>query len=638
MNFVYQNNNTRAFYSQDFSCFSQLFKMIRDSLLYGNDIDLSDIDLSSFIDFNPRLTRVFVSLFQPEISHMRVNSLNDTLQDTLNKCLSKLRAAKRFSQFDVNDENKCTIMLEWYISKREVDPKKLIQSKFNSMRFEIGINGIELNNRSNKFFYTPTDAVVFSNMGLTNALNLLLRKTPIRALSNRFSERIKIFYNDTDYKTFLTTTRAVVSHKNTCLPLYRCNKIYNEFSFDELIKQFQTSVDWLVKNMQDDGRFLYYYDCTNDTTEDHEHPNRPENDRYYNDLRHCGGAISLIRAYNFSADSKYLEYAKKALDFTVSISKRHEVDNCECFYPYYNRKSKLGGVGMALIAMMQYRIYSGDKSYDKFIKGYVRHLLSRITPDGEFLGYFIHPSYHNGEPLHTLSDDERMETFSFYYPGEALLGLGLFANNFNDDSELEKLVVEKTKVAMDWIVDERPKHYSHLFTPLPSDAWLMQAIEEWADYPNFIQKNHIQFVYNDANEMMSRMYKRDDSPYIDFEGGMYYEYGDHYYPDGARCEGLIAAYYLAKKLGDNEFADKILNAAKLAARCQFQLYNSEETSFVHKVPQKTIGAIRFKATRQWVRVDSIQHVACFFIRLYWTKFPMSVEKVCNSCKETSEIT
>ena len=77
----------------------------------------------------------------------------------------------------------------------------------------------------------------------------------------------------------------------------------------------------------------------------------------------------------------------------------------------------------------------------------------------------------------------------------------------------------------------------------------MQAIEEWASDPNFRNEEYINFVFNDAKEMINRTYKRDDSPYIDFEGGMYYNYGDHYYPDGARCEGLVAAYYLAKKLG-----------------------------------------------------------------------------------------
>ena len=628
MDFIFQNDNTRAFFKQDFEPVCQLLSLLRDSLIYGKEIDTSGLNLDSYINFNPNLTRIFISLFQSGKNVLRANSLKTTLNDSLNDCVTKLKKAKRFAEFDISSPEKSRIMLEWYVSRRQVPVKKLVQSKFNSLRFEIGINGLEIcDSNGKKYFYTPTDAVVFSHMGFKNALNHLLRKTHFKQITDKISKRIELYTNDKAWKTYITTTRAVVSYNDKCAPLYRCNKLYWDFSFDILIDQFNNSIDWLVKNMQPDGRFLYYYDCCSDTTKDHEHPNRPEHDRYYNDLRHCGGIVSLIRAYNNSGDTKYLQYAKRAIDFTVSISQRHEIDGNECFYPFYNKKSKLGGVGMALIALMQYRIYSGDKYYDNYIKGYVRHLLSRLTPAGEFLGYYIHPNYNDGKPLITLNDKERMETFSFYYPGEALLGLGLFANNFKDDFDLEKTVVEKTKIAMDWIVNERPKFYSELFTPLPSDAWLMQAIEEWADYPDFIKQNHIDFVYNDASEMMKRMYKRDDSPYIDFEGGMYYNYGDHYYPDGARCEGLIAAYYLAKKLNDNDFASKILNSAKLAAKCQFQLYNSPEMIFAHKIPKKTFGAIRFKATRQWVRVDSIQHVACFFIRLYWTEFPIATKKL-----------
>ena len=128
---------------------------------------------------------------------------------------------------------------------------------------------------------------------------------------------------------------------------------------------------------------------------------------------------------------------------------------------------------------------------------------------------------------------------------------------------------------------------------------------------------------------IEKTYQKDDSPYIDFEGGMYYEYGDHYYPDGARCEGLIAAYYLAKKLKKEKLAQNILENAKKAAKCQFQLQINKYNNFAHKNPKKSANSIKFKATRQWVRVDSIQHVACFFIRLYWAenkKFEQNIVK------------
>ena len=211
----------------------------------------------------------------------------------------------RFENFDIADNSKCRIMVEWYISKRKIPIKKITQLKFNSLRFEIGINGLELVDKDGKrYIYTPTDAITYSHMGFKNALTHLLRKTPIRQMTNSISKRLDIFYRDKSYTSYITTSRAVVSYYDGCVPLYRCNKLYDDFSFDELKMQFSNSIDWLVKNMLPDGRFLYYYDCTEDSTKDHEHPARTEDNRYYNDLRHNGGIVALIRAYCFSGNKK----------------------------------------------------------------------------------------------------------------------------------------------------------------------------------------------------------------------------------------------------------------------------------------------------------------------------------------------
>jgi hypothetical protein len=180
-------------------------------------------------------------------------------------------------------------------------------------------------------------------------------------------------------------------------------------------------------------------------------------------------------------------------------------------------------------------------------------------------------------------------------------------------------VLEKSRIALDWIVEERPNVYADLFTALPSDAWLMQAIEEWAKRLEFQKDSYINFVLNDARTMVAKTYQKDDSPYIDYEGGYYYYYGDHFYPDGSRSEGLIAAYYLAKSMGDNDLASMLLEACQKTAKSQMILVNIPQNTYAHKNPSKSAGAIRFKATRQWVRVDSIQHVACFYFRLYFAE-------------------
>lgn len=619
LDFNEQNDKERAFFEQDFSAVNKVLQRVRKSLITGENLSITDLDLSDIINFDRAETLVYITLFQSGQKFIRYGSKRQDFQSTLNRDVEMLRKNKKFSDFDVSDEVKCRIMLEYVIDRHPVSPAKLNSVRFDNSRFEIGINGLELRKDGISYYYMPTDAITLSHMGLRSVLETLVRKTPIAKLSNSRSKRLEILSQSKDYEYYLFRSRAFITYKNDCIPLYRGNVRYTEFSYDVLYNQVIKSADWLLANMYDDGRFLYYYDCCDDTYKDHEHPTRPENNLYYNDLRHCGGIIALIRAYELTSDEKYIKAAKKAVDWSISISKSHDTQWGKAYYAFYNRKAKLGGTGVLLVAMMQYRSFTGDKSYDEYIKGYTRHVMSRVYKNGEILGYYIHPQFQNGQPLINMTDEERKETFSFYYPGEALLGLALFANNFLDDEDLAKEVRKIGKKALDWIVDERPHIYADLFTALPSDAWLMQAIEEWCKDKDFQKQNYINFVFTDAATMVEKTYRHDDSPYIDYEGGYYYEYGDHYFPDGARSEGLIAAYYLAKYLNMNNLAEKILNACKRVAMCQFHLFNDEINNYSHKNPERSLNSIRFKATRQWVRVDSIQHVSCFFARLYKTE-------------------
>ena len=619
LDFKEQNDKERAFFNQDFSAVNKVLQRVRKSLITGENLSITDLDLSDIINFDRAETLVYITLFQSGQKFIRYGSKRQDFQSTLNRDVEMLRKNKKFSEFDVSDEVKCRIMLEYVIDRHPVSPAKLNSVHFDNSRFEIGINGLELRKDGISYYYMPTDAITLSHMGLRSVLETLVRKTPIAKLSNSRSKRLEIFSQSKDYEYYLFRSRAFITYKNDCIPLYRGNVRYTEFSYDVLYNQVIKSADWLLANMYDDGRFLYYYDCCDDTYKDHEHPTRPENNLYYNDLRHCGGIIALIRAYELTSDEKYIKAAKKAVDWSISISKSHDTQWGKAYYAFYNRKAKLGGTGVLLVAMMQYRSFTGDKSYDEYIKGYTRHVMSRVYKNGEILGYYIHPQFQNGQPLINMTDEERKETFSFYYPGEALLGLALFANNFLDDEDLAKEVRKIGKKALDWIVDERPHIYADLFTALPSDAWLMQAIEEWCKDKDFQKQNYINFVFTDAATMVEKTYRHDDSPYIDYEGGYYYEYGDHYFPDGARSEGLIAAYYLAKYLNMNNLAEKLLNACKRVAMCQFHLFNDEINNYSHKNPERSLNSIRFKATRQWVRVDSIQHVSCFFARLYKTE-------------------
>ena len=617
MDFETINDKEREYFKQDFSCINELLNRFRKSLATQDDINIQDLNFDGVINFSPLNTIVYITLFQEGKKSIRYGGKKETLESTLRRDIEIIKKNKNFNEFEISDSTKCRILLEYVTERHRVNPKDIQITEFNETRYEPGITGIELKLKNQSWYYMPTDAVKLSHMSLKMALNSVLRQSPIGKMTDKISERIKILIQSPEYETYLIKSRAFVTFKDTVLPLYRGNTLYEKFDYDIVKNQIIKSSDWLIENMYDDGRFLYYYDCCEDNFKDHEHPTRKENNLYYNDLRHCGGIVALIRAYELTNDEKYIKAAKKAINWSLTTLKSHDTKWGKALYAHYNNKGKLGGSGLMLIALMQYRNFTKDTNYDVSIRGLAIHLISRVTNDGEFLGYYIHPQYQNGKPLTNMNKKERKETFSFYYPGEALFGLALFVNGFKDD--IIPTVKEICMKALNWIVEERPKYYADLFTELPSDAWLMQAIEEWTKNEEFQKDNLINFVFNDANTMIEKQYKRDDSPYIDYEGGYYYNYGDHYYPDGARSEGLIAAYWLSKRLGKEELAEHFLKGCKAAALSQFALFNTEEYTYAHKNPNRSKHCIRFKMTRQWVRVDTIQHVLCFFARLYKTK-------------------
>src|SRR5574344_222933 len=622
MNFYKENNKEREYYSQDFSSVYELIKRIRGALTSKFPVTIEDLDFDKIFNYNSEFSFTYITLFQEGLKPSRWGSCRETLEKTINRDIEKIKEYDTFKNFEVWDENKCRIMIESIYEQIKTPLSDIKYACFVPTRFEPGVTGIKILLDGNSHIYLPTDAWTQSQMEFKAALNTILRKTYIKNLTNKISERIAIL-KQTPHESFIIKSRAFVSYKDTILPLYR-GTVLCEYSPEGIKDIALNGTKWIAKNQKEDGRFLYYYDAKEDNFKDHEHPNAPEDNLYYNDLRHCGGVVTLIRAYQLTKDTHYLQIAKKALDFIISITKEHTVDGEQAGYVFYNNKAKLGGTGLILIALMKYRNETNDKSYDEYIKKYVRHLLSRIYKTGEMLGYFINPNVQNGAELLDMKDEERRATFSFYYPGEALLGLGLFVNYFEDDETLKQKVIEKSEIALDWLVNERPKIYSDLFTSLPSDSWLMQAIEEWTKNPKLEKKDYINFVFKDADTMVEKTYKRDDSPFIDFEGGYYYEYGDHFYPDGARSEGLVAACYLAKRLNNKEKYEKYLAGCRKTALSQMILYNSDKNNYAHLNPKKSEGSIRFKATRQWVRVDSIQHVACFFYRLYFEEKGINV--------------
>jgi hypothetical protein len=586
-----------------------LFPLLRNSIITGEQLD----DIKVSLPFNNSHSYVAISLYQDNLTPLRKVSKREDLEVTINRVIELIRDSEEFALFRVNESNICRIQLEIVTEARPTAYQKISETRFSDDRFEPGITGLMVETPEKTVVYMPTYGYSKNHLTMRQVLSYLSQQFEASPKSGDTNERIDILKQETT-GLYLLESISYLNIGDDVVPLYRGMPMDVDISDDKISAVLNQSGEWILQNRQGDGRFLYYYDGIRDSIIDHEHPTRTLENNYYNILRHSGGIIAVLNLYDLTGDSRYLAAAEDAIDYLVIQSRTHEYKNKTAYYVFYNDKSKLGGTGIALAALMRHRELTGSSKHEEHIHGYARHLLSRIDEEGEFIGYYIHPDYNKGRPILDPSEEEKEALFSFYYPGEALLGLALYERDMDLSKEQKEELQQAMLSAGDFLVFDRPVKYEYMFEDLPSDGWLMQAFEVMADSPELSKQEYIEFVFNDTQKMLSHMYSFNNSPYYDYPGGFYYRYGDHVYPDSARAEGLISAYYLAKKTENKEMVSKLERDLPLIVRSTLIQYNDAGKTYPHMYPWKSIGSYRFKLTRHWVRIDTSQHSVNFLYR------------------------
>ncbi len=542
---------------------------------------------------------VAISIYEPGRRRVRAYSTGLSLPEDLRRAATTLALSPHLKDFKMEFTKGTRIQIDFILDKPEpVSPDKLSPSATDRRRFETGVDGLLASTGRKNHFFLPGDAFVES----VNHPHQILRILDQRIRSR--GEKSK------QARFFRFRTASFISYGDRWLRLYRGMPLIPPVSKKLLERAASRGIDHVIGNQLENGRFLYYYDPATDSRRDHEHPDRdPDTNPYYNELRHAGGALLLLFDYRLSKDPRILPAVRKAIDWLIGTGVNYRLaDGSEAMYFYFNRKSKLGGAGLGLYLITEYERLSGDRTYRPAAVKLMRHLTDSIGPDGEFLYYHIYLD----KPV-TRADNQRL--YSFYYPGEALMGLAGYHKVIASDAE-KKMLIPKMKLAMKFLLEERPRRYAKHYTALPSDSWLMQAVNEMWDIEELREESYKNFVFADADLMTKLMYKPDTALYPDYVGSMYYKYGDPPYPDGARCEGLMGALELAVKTGSKEKEKLYRDHLKMAAWATLHLCNTPESVYSVPNPPMTLGGIRFKNTRQWFRVDTIQHVASFYLKFF----------------------
>lgn len=573
-------------------------RLLRQSLLHAEAEPASLAALKSAFHSSgfPQEAFGFVlKIYQSRRRSFKVVSTRADAWGDIENVIRHATAHSRLAEFSLDDPNATRIQIDFILEQPQpVRVKELSQTALDATRFELGVDGLLANDGKKSVYFLPGDAYVHSLLTIKQLLNLVEESFPQPRESVVKLSRFQ--------------TASYISTQDRWTPLFRGHPVQSALDIASVRQTALGGSEYLQRTMQEDGRFLYYYDAANDTFEDHQHLTRDvETSAYYNDLRHSGGALLLLLDYMETGQADRLESVKKAHQYLLQHLVRYRTaDDQEAAYVYYNRKAKLGGSGIFLYVLSEYRRLSGDTTFAECEQWLVNHLLASIQPSGEFIYYHIH--------LDSLVTPERnRELFSFFYPGEALCGLIAYYKNSATAIE-QQAMRPKIQAALQFLFVERPKLYPEHFAALPSDSWLMIAINDLWDVPELQSDAAKEFVFQDAEKMVSHMYRATDGLYPDYRGAFYYNYGDFPYADGARAEGLLAAYQLSLKCQDADKSQRYLNALLDLAWATLHLSNTPESVYSVPNPELSIGGIRFKHTRQWFRVDTIQHVAGFYLK------------------------
>ena len=316
-----------------------------------------------------------------------------------------------------------------------------------------------------------------------------------------------------------------------------------------------------------DGSFHYRYD--------------PLKDRFskdaYNIVRHAGTACSLFELYAATRDARYERAARSAIAFLETRFRPH--DGGGLYVLDDDGKAKLGAAGLALIALAMQIELDPEHSGEGSARRLATFIMAMQHEDGSFESY------------HRLRGDEPAGSVSLYYPGEAILGL-LRLFRINGDERL----LAAAKRGADHLIRSQ-----QAMSELPPDAWLMQALESL--YRLTPEKKYAAHALAHAESMIAKQYGERDPP--GYAGG----FGPgvpRSTPAATRSEGMLAAYRLARAIGDGR-ATRIAEALDRAARFQLSNQFDRDNSARLPNPERAAGGFRASAESARIRIDYVQH-------------------------------
>jgi len=344
-----------------------------------------------------------------------------------------------------------------------------------------------------------------------------------------------------------------------------------DLSYEKINNSLNPAEKWLTSNLKEKGCFNYIYE-----------PSTGEYPDKNNMIRQLMASRLLAELYQTNSSLETLH--QKNLDFI--FEHWYKEDN-ETGYIFYNNKSKLGAIAMALRTLVYSPFFD---NYQENATKLANSIFSLQNTNGSFEPWYVAPDYEY--------DTDYLLTF---YSGEAILSLIEMYIKTNDSIYLDA-AVKSQDFYIDRYVDHLEENYYPAYVP-----WHTQSLNKL--YKITGEKKYAKAIMALNDKLLEIQDTNDCSTLGRFYDPMHPEYGTpHSSSDGIYTEGLAYAYEVARQINDTEHQNKYKIGMILGVHNLISLqYDSSD--------YKIDGAIRYNINDYLIRTDTTQHTIDAFRKI-----------------------
>ena len=245
----------------------------------------------------------------------------------------------------------------------------------------------------------------------------------------------------------------------------------------ELVKN---ASGFLIDQVKDDGSFVYGY-----------YPRFDKNIDNYNIVRHASTLWSLVCQYRMTGNEELVPVIDRAIDYMVENAIVERNDEISYLYEEKSDEIKLGGCGVAVVALTEYMDAFGSDKYKGLAIKLGNGILTMLDQN-------------SGEYYHVLDGEfiKKEQFRTVYYDGEATFALCRLYSLTSDEKWLDA-----AKSAVEHFISADYVQYK--------DHWVAYSMNEITKYVD--DERYYTFALRNAQENLDTIYNRDTTYHTYFE-------------------------------------------------------------------------------------------------------------------------